>query len=695
MKVAGGYYTGGILGFSHGAVKKCMNYATVEGKNEDNAFAGGIVGYYLSEREIEKCINYGTIYGRRIIGGIYARGYGRIFECCNMGQVASEGKLLEQDEEDIQLGDGLGGIVGDTESEITNCYNAGNIIAESDDFYNAYEEVRRYVGGIVGCGGGATFSLEMQNVYSVGQVKNGWPGAITSVLFSLDNDDFGKLSNCFWLSGVADVGVHEVRWRVDPDFREPDFSSVYEYSQLQMKDQAFVNELNQNSISAGYGEVWGADTRHVNNGYPILKNVPYKISDLTQNVADDYNNEPGDADNDEPTDATPVSHFYEDQNYNTVATNSTIRIFANGGIVTVPGTTEKRNYKRCILYTDITPSYIYTLGKNGIVKPAIGKVVVGITSSNEKPSLVKGKIVDKSVSKMATASIRHGQITVTAKSQSGKAYLWAIDTGREAKAACIPVTVKAAPTATNIYAVSDTDPTFLYGKTKQFKNGKINVGESVKVYLYPTFRENGVVKRVKNVSYSASVAAKAADYFSVVQSANDPFCFEICAKGLKDGKSIMGNITFKCNLNGKKAVFKAKATNQVIDISTANVSGMTKQSDSSFMIKASDSAKITGTFELQTVCASDADKMTDSLKIYAMGRADGYDMSGLSGKVKIKRKRSVAQSKINMKPANDKKTIVVTVNKGAKPVTAYFLVVYNTVYSGAKKGYTVLSITAE
>ena len=426
----------------------------------------------------------------------------------------------------------------------------------------------------------------------------------------------------------------------------------------------------------------------------ITKPATYKVNGKAYTII--YVDTVDDIDPDEPLDTTPAPHFYEGHDYNTQATNSTIQIYANGGAVAEPGSTKKKNYKRCVLYTDIRPSYIYTPSKNGEIKPSSGKVVVGITTSDQKPTLVKGKIVDKNASKIASASIKSGQITVTAKSQPGKVYLWVIDTGKNAEAACIPVTIKAAPTKTYIFSIPDTDPSFAYGTTKQFNKGNVGVGQSIKVYLYPAYKQNRVMQKAKNVRYTASVAAKAADCFTVTQFGSNPYCFEICAKNLKGGRSVTGAITFTCSLNGKKTVFKATATNPVTHISTANEIGLTKKANNAFSIKASDTAKISGTFELQPVCASSTDATTDKLKIYAMGSANGYNAAKLeAGNVQITAKKTSEQSKVSMKAAKDKKTVTVAVAKGAKPVTAYFLVVYNTVNNGDQKGYEVVSVTVE
>ena len=674
VRLTGGRHSliGGIAGDVDGSIKKCINYATVTGSCYVGGIASGVDGNMM------QCVNYGDVICKGsqeeigstgyffCCGGLTASGSGSISESANFGNIFAKECT------------NVGGITGDG-WRVINCFNTGNVFSEQ----TVQNEYKCYVGGISG-GHDQGGSRHFINSYSIGEVKNGWVGAISAV-----SNASHFFQNCYWLTGTADVAVY-----IGPAScigkGEVVRNDCFERDQTNMQSQDFVNELNENSVAEGYENVWAMDYNNINNGYPILKNTPYTIDNIINDPEDNTDRE------DENLDLTLASHFYEDHNYNTQATNSTIRIYANGGTVTVPGTTEKKNYKRCVLYTDILPSYIYTVGKNGAIKPSSGKVVVGITASNQKPELVKGKIVDKSTSKIASASIKSGQITVTAKSQPGKVYLWVIDTGKAAVAACIPVTVKGAPTATYLYAVPDTDTFFAYGKTKQFKSGKVGIGESVKVYLYPAYKQIGAVQKAKNVKYTASVAANAADYFTVTQSGSNPYCFEIRAKGLKSGKSVTGAITFTCNLNGKKAVFKATATNPVTSISTANENGLTKKADNSFSIKASDTAKISGTFELKPVYASNTDATTDKLKIYAMGSENGYDAAKLKeGKIKITTKKSSAQGKISMKSASDKKTVTVIAAKGTKPVTAYFLVVYNTISDGAKKGYTVISVTAE
>lgn len=426
---------------------------------------------------------------------------------------------------------------------------------------------------------------------------------------------------------------------------------------------------------------------------PDLKNESYSRPKLMADIGIQAF-----ADDDAPLDTTPVDHFFEDHTRQIKATKSTIRVYANGGTITDPETNIKTDTKKCILYTDIIPSYLYTVNeKTGVVKPSTGKVAVGITMSDEMPDAAKGKIVDKEAAKIATASIKSGQITVTAKQQPGTVYLWAIDTGEIGTAACCPVTVKVSPSAANLYEIPDTDSDFEYGKTKPYKKGEINVGETVKMYVYPYYKAGKEVAKVSNAVYTAHVDAKNQDYFSVVQSQNNPHCFEVSALKLKDGKKVSGKIEFVCSQNGKKVAFQASAVNRVTRITVGNTEGLDRRSDQDLAITVSESEKKTGTFQVVPECRVPDEKTTDSLRFYPMGSQDGYDAEKLAqGKVQVTAKKSKEQGMISMKLGSDKETVTVTAAKKTPAgVTAYFLLVYNTDSSNGKSGYSVISVSTQ
>lgn len=293
-------------------------------------------------------------------------------------------------------------------------------------------------------------------------------------------------------------------------------------------------------IKYGYGIYGNAEE---NIGYACK--IPAEPRDV--NVGDDIQN--GD----------PVPSLYTDYTHKTPVVKGSVAVYANGKAVTVGD--EKIDYSQATMYTDILASYSYNMGAKGKLNASTGKVIAGITISSKKPELIKGKIVDKDAAKIATVSIKHGQIVVKAKSQPGIVHLWVMDTGDLGNCTCCPITVKAAPTALNLYAIRDRDSAFSYGKTKKYTKDTIVVSKAIDVYLYPTYKRNKVDTKVKEkeVSYTISVDDKAADYFTITYYDHDPHCFWIRAKGLKDNKPTTGKITIQCDQNGKKATFTATA----------------------------------------------------------------------------------------------------------------------------------------
>ncbi len=150
------------------------------------------------------------------------------------------------------------------------------------------------------------------------------------------------------------------------------------------------------------------------------------------------------------------THLFNDYDYTSPVKGSPVVLYGNGINKKIDGNVV--NNKQFTAYTDILPSYNYTLNSKGVVKPSSGKVIAGITSSNTKPVVSKNKIVDREASKIAKASIKNGQVTVTATGrEKGLVYLWIIDTGKNGVYECCPVNVFMAPKkleVQNIQAVS-------------------------------------------------------------------------------------------------------------------------------------------------------------------------------------------------------------------------------------------------
>lgn len=339
------------------------------------------------------------------------------------------------------------------------------------------------------------------------------------------------------------------------------------------------------------------------------------------------------------------------------------------------------------------------MDKKGKSKVKKGKLVTGITSTSEKPALVKGKVSkDAAAVKVAKASISKGKVKVTAQKEPGSVYLWVMDTGDAGACICAKLTIKAAPSKLQIFAKASSDTNFSSDKKNLYKKDDIGLDNSVKLYVYPTYKENGQMKETKDASYSATVNRQMADYFTVTQDADNPYCFIVKANGLKNNKKTKGKITIQCNENGRKVVFAATAINSVQGISFSSVNGMADNTVSgsavtSYVIGKSDTDKKTGNFSISINKNNSSFDTTDKVKLYAMGTADGFDKAMMEkGKVKVTSKPSGSQKKLTAKIGSDKKTVTVTAAKKIPAgTTIYYLVFYN---NRQGKGYSIVEITA-
>ena len=113
-EVNGGDGTGGIAGKLAGNAYNCVNYATVQGKEQ----VGGLFSSYDSSKSITACANYGKVTASsQWVGGLV--GYfnsGTIQDCANYGDVKGTERVA-----------GMAGYV--SKGKIQNVFNYGNISA--------------------------------------------------------------------------------------------------------------------------------------------------------------------------------------------------------------------------------------------------------------------------------------------------------------------------------------------------------------------------------------------------------------------------------------------------------------------------------------------------------------------------------------------------------------------------------------
>lgn len=232
------------------------------------------------------------------------------------------------------------------------------------------------------------------------------------------------------------------------------------------------------------------------------------------------------------------NHLFNDYDYTSPVKGSPVFIYGNGINKKIDGNVV--NNKQFTAYTDILPSYNYTLNSKGMVKPSSGKVIAGITTSSTKPVVSKNKIVDREASKIAKARIKNGQVTVTAAGkEKGLVYLWIIDTGKNGTYECCPVNVLMAPLKLEVQDSSGS----------KLKSPSISQGASLDVCV-AGIAPGG--KKTDDCTYTATVADASQGPVKVTPVPGKNGQFKITVTGLKNNKNTKVSIIFTCNENKKK-----------------------------------------------------------------------------------------------------------------------------------------------
>jgi hypothetical protein len=192
---------------------------------------------------VRNVVVYGYFYARRSVGGIVGKigktqynnspsvGYGALIENC-----ANYATIQNTDAK------GAGGICGSAWNGgiIRNCYNAGAIISS----YGGP------CGGIVGYN-----EVTLENCYNIGYVENTASSRYAQAIGSHNGGSY-TVKNCYYLANTAANGGY---------YNAPSGSTVTEMTSSEMQSAAFVTALNNG------GRAFVQDTKHTNNGYPILR----------------------------------------------------------------------------------------------------------------------------------------------------------------------------------------------------------------------------------------------------------------------------------------------------------------------------------------------------------------------------------------------------------------------------------------
>lgn len=231
------YYTGALAGMNDGGLLFC-SVKEVIGMN------GGIVG--ANTGIIMNCYAMGNIKGAH--GGITANNYGLLKYCLSKATVANNAGFLAMN---------VGGICGNNYGHINCCAFTGTVYGE------------KFIGGISG-------NMERQgcieNCYNRGVVKSEMHGSGGIVGYTAG----GKILNCYnagsggapilsspfpFKNSYYDTKNYRNRYYCPPEGKSTHF----------MKSPAFVKLLNERKSDG----VWQQDTRNVNEGYPVLKEIIY------------------------------------------------------------------------------------------------------------------------------------------------------------------------------------------------------------------------------------------------------------------------------------------------------------------------------------------------------------------------------------------------------------------------------------
>lgn len=219
--------TGGIAGAmgevgSKSSITDCTFSGTVTG----NIQVGGIIGCVGQHNQVERCANRAAVSGKEDVGGVAgANSYGVMRYCYNTGAVGSDATKQ------------VGGIVGTQQNyaEMVACYNTGAVTGAD------------YVGGVAG---NVYVAAMPSGCYNVGEVSAAprCGGAVGS----FGGDDYIMVKNGSFFKEINNAAFKA--------------NGAASRTEAQMKASSFVRELN----SEAYGTYFTADSKSVNNGYPIL-----------------------------------------------------------------------------------------------------------------------------------------------------------------------------------------------------------------------------------------------------------------------------------------------------------------------------------------------------------------------------------------------------------------------------------------
>lgn len=249
---------GGVVGYNSGRVSECWNSAPIfieKSEKIKSVSCGGISGY--SDNIIEKSYNTGSVQADTIaadatycgVGGIAGSGtnkdyggYHYITESYNTGYIVAQGVTY------AYAGGILGGCFGD--EAVFDCFNSGDVVAESKGGDS-------FAGGI--CGNNES---RVYQCYNIGNVSSNGINSLKGAICGGFNSEHATVENCYYTNeNLNAVGTKAM------------FSSVKHVNE---------NELSRASDLKGFDfgseaepGIWGFN-ENIEYKYPVLVDVYYE-----------------------------------------------------------------------------------------------------------------------------------------------------------------------------------------------------------------------------------------------------------------------------------------------------------------------------------------------------------------------------------------------------------------------------------
>ena len=187
----------------------------------------GLFGYVGSSGKVQNLSVSGDINGGWYVGGIAGQNNGSVKNCYNTGAVSGSGWYV-------------GGVVGDNSGIVTNCYNTGSVSGYS----NA-------VGGVVGWNDNGS----VENCYNIGEVSGSGSGGIVG-----NNTGSAIVTNCYYQNDKASAGI-------GGSDSETDEAIAKDEAEFHSGEVAYLLQKEQLAES---GQVWGQTLGGEEDSLPTL-----------------------------------------------------------------------------------------------------------------------------------------------------------------------------------------------------------------------------------------------------------------------------------------------------------------------------------------------------------------------------------------------------------------------------------------